>query len=192
MQTANLKEKYIKEVRPKLKDTLGLKNTYSVPAIEKIVVNTGFGKLSPDQKAMEQIASEIEKITGQKVIFTRARKAIASFKTRKGQIIGAKVTLRGEKMYHFLEKLIAIVLPRIRDFKGVDIKSFDKQGNYTLGFREINVFPEVEYTARAEKKIGLEIVICTTAKNDDDAKALLSEYGVPFKNLKSKRDKING
>lgn len=192
MQTANLKEKYMREVRPNLKEVLTLKNILSAPRIEKIVVNTGFGKASPDQKGIEHIASELEKITGQKVIFTKARKAIASFKTRKGQVIGAKVTLRGEKMYHFLEKLISIVLPRIRDFKGVSIRSFDKQGNYTLGFREINVFPEVEYTARAEKQLGLEIVICTTAKKDDEAKALLSEFGMPFKKSDAKGDKLNG
>jgi large subunit ribosomal protein L5 len=189
MQTANLKEKYIKELRPKLKGDLSLKNIYSVPAVEKIVVNTGFGRLSPDQKTMEQIASEMEKITGQKAIFTKARKAIAGFKTRKGQIIGAKITLRGEKMYHFLEKLISIVLPRIRDFRGLSTKSFDKKGNYTLGFREINVFPEVEYTARAEKQVGLEIVICTTAKTDEEAKALLGGFGMPFRDIETKENK---
>jgi len=126
------------------------------------------------------VAANLGKITGQKPIFTTAKKAIAGFKIRKGQIIGAKVTLRKAKMYHFFEKLVSVVLPRLRDFRGLSADSFDSQGNYTLGFKEANVFPEVEY-GRAEKPIGLEITICTTAKIDEEARMLLKELGMPFK-----------
>jgi len=179
MQTANLKEKYSKETRVSLKKSLGKKNIYEVPALTKIVINTSFGKLSPDQKTREQISNNLAKIAGQKPLFTSAKKAIAGFKTRKGQVIGAKVTLRGEKMFHFFEKLVSIVLPRLRDFRGVSGNSFDKKGNYTIGFREINNFPEVEYS-KSERAIGLEATICTNAKTTQEARALLAELGVPF------------
>jgi len=184
----NLKRKYLKEVRPKLKNSLGKKNIYEVPAIKKIVVNVGFGKINPDQKQKEQIIKRLTNITGQKPAFTKAKKDIAGFKIRKGQVIGAKITLRRLKMNHFFEKIISIVLPRLRDFRGMDEKSFDGRGNYSIGFSEINVFPEIEYT-KGEKPIGFEIVISTTASNDQEAKALLSELGMPFKDLESKKRK---
>lgn len=186
MQTANLKEKYLVETRYKLKDLLEKKNIYEVPSLEKIVINTGFGRLAPDEKTREVVAADLTKITGQKPIFTAAKAAIAGFKIRKGQIIGAKVTIRGAKMYHFFEKLVSIVLPRLRDFRGVSEDSFDSQGNYTLGFREANVFPEVEY-GRTGKLIGLEITICTTAQTSKEARALLTELGMPFKVQKVSR-----
>jgi len=182
----NLKEKYLTVVRPKLKETLGKKNVYQTPFLEKIVVNVGFGKIAPDEKTRDQVAADLAKITGQKPIFTAAKKAIAAFKTRKGQIIGVKVTLRGNRMNHFFEKLVSIVLPRIRDFRGVSEESFDRLGNYTLGFREANVFPEVEY-GRADKPIGLEVTICTTGRTDEEARALLTELGMPFKTQKTKQ-----
>ncbi len=179
MQPGNLKEKYLKEIKGSLKKSLDKKNIYEVPALEKIVINTGFGKLSPDSKTIDAILGKLAAITGQKPIITQAKKAIAGFKIRKGQKIGAKVTLRGEKMYHFFEKLVSIALPRLRDFRGVSEKSFDGGGNYTLGFYEMNVFPEVEYT-RADKPIGLEITIRTTAKTDEGARSLLEGLGMPF------------
>jgi len=177
---SGLKEKYLKEILPKLKKELSKSNVYKVPALEKISLNTGFGKLAPDAKGIEQIMADLAKISGQKPASTKARKAIAAFKTRQGQIIGAKVTLRGTKMYDFFEKLVTIVFPRLRDFRGVSNDSFDKQGNYTLGFRELNVFPEIEYS-RTEKPYGVELTIKTTAADKTEAKALLTALGMPFK-----------
>lgn len=180
MQTSNLKEKYLEKIRNELKGSLNKKNIYEVPALEKIVLNIGFGKSSPDQKGRENIAAELEKISGQKSLFTKARKAIAGFKIREGQVIGVKVTLRGQKMYDFFLKLVSIVLPRLRDFRGVPDTYFDGQGNYTLGFREFSVFPEVEYT-KSEKSVGLEITVVTSTRNDEEAKELLVKLGMPFK-----------
>ena len=180
MQAGNLRDKYLKELRNRLKDSMGKKNIYEVPMMEKVVINTSFGKLSPDVKLKEQILNKLSQITGQKPVLTKAKKAIAGFKIREGQDIGAKVTLRGEKMFHFFEKLVSIVLPRLRDFRGVSESSLDGKGNFTLGFSEINLFPEVEYT-RSEKPIGLEITIRTSARTDEEAKALLSELGMPFR-----------
>ena len=180
MQTGNLRDKYLKELRNRLKDSMDKKNIYEAPMMEKVVINTSFGKLSPDAKMKEQILNKLSQVAGQKPILTKAKKAIAGFKIREGQDIGAKVTLRGEKMFHFFEKLVSIVLPRLRDFRGVSESSLDGKGNFTLGFSEINLFPEVEYT-RSEKPIGLEITIRTSAKTDEEAKALLSELGMPFR-----------
>jgi large subunit ribosomal protein L5 len=179
MQTGNLREKYFKETRNNLKTTLKKKNIYEVPSLEKIVVNTSFGKLSPDGKMSSDILNKLTAITGQKPVLTNAKKAIAGFKIRKGQKIGVKVTLRGEQMYHFFEKLTSITLPRLRDFRGVSERSFDGRGNYTLGFYETNIFPEVEYT-RNDKPLGLEITICTDTKSDDESRALLEKLGMPF------------
>jgi len=189
MQTGNLREKYLKEIRKNLKTSLGKKNIYEVPRLEKIVVNTGFGKISTDGKMKEAIADKLATVAGQKPMHTSAKKAIAGFKIREGQIIGAKVTLRGEKMYHFFEKLVSIALPRLRDFRGVSEKSFDKRGNYTLGFHEINVFPEVEYD-RTEKPVGLEITIQTSTQTSEEAKALLSQLGMPFRDRGEKRHRL--
>jgi large subunit ribosomal protein L5 len=182
----NLKKRYDSSLRKKLMADLGKENVFQVPKLKKIVVNIGFGKMSPDEKAREQIADYLARITGQKPLFTKARKSIAGFKIREGQIVGAKVTLRGARMYHFLEKLISIVLPRLRDFRGIPDNAFDGSGNYTLGFSEINVFPEVDYS-KGEKPIGLEVVIASTAKTDADAKVLLSGLGMPFKEQKETR-----
>lgn len=192
MQTGNLKEKYKNEISAKLKETLDKKNIYEVPALQKIVINTGFGRLNPDDKARQQIAENLAKITGQKPIFTTAKQAIAAFKIRKKQVIGAKITLRGDKMYHFFEKLVRVVLPRLRDFRGVNEKAFDNRGNYTIGFSEINIFPEIEYRA-GEKPVGLEITINTTAQNDEEAKMLLTALGMPFKEkMQPAKKEING
>ncbi|MDP2720886.1 MAG: 50S ribosomal protein L5 [bacterium] len=180
MQTGNLKVKYNQEIRKHLKETLGKKNIYQVPKLEKIVLNIGFGKIAPDEKTREQIATNLAKISGQKPIFTVAKKAIAGFKIREGQIIGAKASLRGDKMYHFFEKLVSIVIPRLRDFRGLNEKSFDTKGNYTIGFREINLFPEIEYKS-GERAVGLEITICSNALNPEEAEALLRELGMPFR-----------
>lgn len=185
----NLRTRYLEEIQPKLKKSFGKKSVYQVPSIYKIVVNTGFGKQAPDQKQREQIISRLAIVTGQKPLLTTAKKAIAGFKTREGQIIGAKSTLRDPKMYHFFEKLVSIVLPRLRDFRGMREDSFDGRGNYTIGFKEMNVFPEVEYS-RGEKPLGLEVVICTTAKNDQEAKVLLSELGIPFKEKENKKKQV--
>lgn len=183
-QKNSIREKFEKEIKPQLKKSLGKKNIYQVPKLEKIVLNIGFGKSNPDKKQKEQIFSRLSVITGQKPMFTKAKKAIAGFKLREEQVIGAKVTLRNERMYHFFEKIVSIVMPRLRDFRGMSESSFDGRGNYTIGFQEINVFPEVEYT-RGEKATGLEVVICTSASNDIEAKELLVKLGVPFK------DKVN-
>ncbi|MEX0622205.1 MAG: 50S ribosomal protein L5 [Candidatus Woykebacteria bacterium] len=185
MQEGNLKERYFKTIRNGLKNSSREGNIYEVPKLTKIVVNTSFGRLSPDQKTKEQIVDNLAKITGQKPVFTIARAAIAGFKIRKGQVIGAKVTLRGEKMYHFFEKLVSVVIPRLRDFRGMSDKSFDGKGNYTVGFQEMNLFPEVEYS-RSEKGIGLEITICTSAKGPKDTKKLLTEFGMAFANREEK------
>ena|SRR3989344_138876 len=187
-QVSGLKLKYLKEIRPKLKQSLGKKNIYEPPKLEKIVINVGFGKNNPDQKQKDQIISRLAIITGQNPLLTKARLAIAGFKIREGQIIGAKVTLRNTKMYDFFERLVSIVIPRIRDFRGMNLGSFDGRGNYTIGFREINVFPEVEY-ARGEKTFGLEVVICTSSNDNDEAKILLTELGMPFKKENTSRKK---
>ncbi|OGY30570.1 MAG: 50S ribosomal protein L5 [Candidatus Woykebacteria bacterium RIFCSPLOWO2_01_FULL_41_12] len=187
-QAGSLKLKYFKEIRPKLRESLGKKNIHEPPRLEKIVINVGFGKGNPDQKQKEQIISRLAAVTGQNPVLTKARIAIAGFKIRKGQVIGAKVTLRNTKMYDFFEKLVSIVIPRLRDFRGMGLGSFDGRGNYTIGFREINVFPEVEYT-RGEKTFGLEVVICTSTGNNDEAKMLLTELGMPFKKENTNRKK---
>ncbi len=180
-------EDTLMQTQEKLVKELNLKNVMSVPKIEKIVVNVGFGNLSADQKAQEPIMENLKKITGQRPASTIAKKAISSFKIREGQVIGAKVTLRGKKMYDFYKKLVSIVLPRVRDFRGMPDKSFDGRGNYTLGFSEINVFPEIEYK-KGEKQFGLEIIIKTSAEKDEDAKRLLEAMGMPFKNFQGKRN----
>lgn len=174
------------KTKEKLAKELNLTNIMATPQLEKIVVNVGFGDVTDNKKLQDSVLENIKKTTGQKPVVTTARKAIASFKIREGQVIGAKVTLRGKKMDAYFKKLVAIVLPRVRDFRGVSDKSFDGKGNYTLGFREINVFPEIEYS-RGERQFGLEITIQTSAKTDDEAKKLLESMGMPFRrNLESR------
>jgi len=176
---ARLKDRYQKEVRKKLQDEFGIKNVMAVPKIEKVVVNMGIGEAIQNQKVLDNAADELSQISGQKPVITRAKKSIASFKLRAGQPIGTMVTLRGEKMYEFLDRLINIALPRVRDFRGVPARSFDGRGNYTIGIRDHFIFPEID-VAKVDKSKGMNITIVTTAKNDEQARFLLKELGMPF------------
>lgn len=176
----NLEERYKKEIIPKMLTELKRKSLLSVPKLEKIVVNIGLKEALENSKAVEIVAKDLAVITGQKPIITKAKKAIAAFKLREGDKIGMKVTLRKKRMYDFLEKLIAIVLPRVRDFRGVSKDSFDKDGNYTLGLGEYLVFPEVD-TGKIDKIRGLEITLVIKAKAKEEAKRLLELMGMPFK-----------
>ena len=175
-----LVEKYRNEVVPSLTEKHGYKTPMLVPKIEKIVVNIGVGDAVANSKMLEAAMSDLEKITGQKPIETKAKKSIASFKVREGHKIGCKVTLRGDNMYEFLDKLISIALPRVRDFRGVSPKSFDGRGNYTLGIKEQLIFPEINFD-EVVKVRGMDIVIVTTAKTNEEAFDLLKELGVPFR-----------
>ena len=177
---ARLKEKYTKEIKPALLKELGLKNTMAVPRLEKIVLNMGLGEATQNVKVMDPLMTDLGLITGQKPVVTRAKKSIAAFKVREGMPIGAMVTLRGEKMYEFLDRLISTALPRVRDFKGVSTKSFDGRGNYTLGVRDQLIFPEIDYS-RVDKLKGMNVTIVTTAKDDQQARALLQHFGMPFR-----------
>ena len=177
---ARLKELYSKELAPKLKEELGLDNVMSVPRITKITVNMGVGEAVGDKKVLEHAVSDMTAITGQKPIVTNARKSIAGFKIRDGWPIGCKVTLRGERMYEFLERLIDIAIPRIRDFRGISPKQFDGRGNFSMGVTEQIIFPEVDYD-KVDKLRGLDICITTTAANDDQGRALLKAFNFPFK-----------
>ena len=175
-----LREKYIKEVVPSLIEKHGHTTPMLVPKIEKIVVNMGVGDATVNSKNLENAVNELEKITGLKAVETTAKKSIASFKVREGHKIGCKVTLRGDRMYNFLDKLISISLPRVRDFRGLSPKSFDGRGNYTIGIKEQIIFPEIKFD-EVEKVRGMDIVIVTTAKTNEEAYDLLSELGVPFR-----------
>ena len=175
-----LQEFYKNTVIPALKEELGYKNINEVPKIEKIVVNTCLGDVKDNSKSFNMAVDEIQAITGQKPVIVNAKKSIANFKLREGMKLGAKVTLRGEQMYEFLERLISIALPRVRDFQGVNDKSFDGKGNYAMGLTEQLVFPEISYE-KIDKIRGLDIVICTSAKSDEEAKLVLSKLGMPFK-----------
>jgi len=175
-----LQARYRDEVRGQLKTDLGLKNVMEVPRLQKIVVNVGLGEAVANGKLLETAAEEIGAITGQKPILTRARKAVASFRLRKGMAIGCKVTLRGRRMYEFMDRLISLGLPRIRDFRGVSPKSFDGRGNYSLGVREQLIFPEIDYENVAGIH-GMDITFITTARSDADGRALLKALGMPFR-----------
>jgi large subunit ribosomal protein L5 len=175
-----LRKKYLEEVIPALKKELNLKSVSEVPRLEKIVVNMGLGEAISNNKVLDLAVEELSTITGQKAVVTRARKSIANFKLREGMPIGAMVTLRKQTMWEFLDRLVAIALPRVRDFKGVSDKAFDGRGNYTLGLKEQIIFPEIEYD-KVDKVRGMNICICTTAKNDVHGKALLAALGVPFR-----------
>ncbi len=177
---ARLKDKYTKEIKPALLKELGLKNAMAVPRLEKIVLNMGLGEATQNVKVMDPLMTDLGLITGQKPVTTRAKKSIAAFKVREGMPIGAMVTLRGEKMYEFLDRLISTALPRVRDFKGVSTKSFDGRGNYTLGVRDQLIFPEIDYS-RVDKLKGMNVTIVTTAKDDQQARALLQHFGLPFR-----------
>ncbi len=175
-----LKEKYIKEIVPNLKNKFSYKSVMQVPKLEKIVVNIGAGDASHNSKLLEAAVNDLSLITGQKPVVTKARKSIAGFKIREGQNIGCKVTLRGENMYNFLDKLISISLPRVRDFRGLSKTAFDGRGNYTIGVKEQLVFPEIEFD-NVVKVRGMDIVLVTTAKTNEEAYALLEELGIPFR-----------
>ncbi len=175
-----MKERYQSEIVPALIRDLSLDNIMQVPRIQKVVVNIGLGEAMDNPKALDAAVSDLSQITGQKPIITKARKAIANFKLREGRQIGAKVTLRGDRMWSFLDRLMNIVLPRVRDFRGVSADAFDGRGNYTLGLREQLIFPEIEYD-KIDKIRGLEISIITTAPDDDQARLLLQMLGMPFR-----------
>ena len=176
---SRLKEKYAKEVRKKIQDEFKIENPMAVPKIEKVVVNMGVGEAIQNAKILDSAVDELAQISGQKPVVTKAKKSIASFKLREGQSIGTMVTLRGEKMYEFLDRLISIALPRVRDFRGVPAKSFDGRGNYTIGIRDHLIFPEID-VSKVDKPKGMNITIVTTAKNDEQARFLLRELGMPF------------
>jgi large subunit ribosomal protein L5 len=178
--SARLKAKYHQEIRPALQKELGLTNLMAVPRLEKIVLNMGLGEATQNVKIMDPLVADLASIAGQKPVTTKAKKSIAAFKVREGMPIGAMVTLRGDIMYEFLDRLVSVALPRVRDFKGVSTKSFDGRGNYTLGMRDQLIFPEVDY-ARVDKLKGMNVTIVTTAKDDNQARALLRQFGIPFR-----------
>jgi large subunit ribosomal protein L5 len=176
---ARLKEKYKTEIVPALMKDFEYDNVMQVPKLEKIVVNIGLGEAIQNAKAIDAAVGDLTQIAGQKPVVTRAKKSIAAFKLREGMPIGAMVTLRGEMMYEFLDRLVAVSLPRIRDFRGISPNSFDGRGNYTLGVREQLIFPEIDYD-KIDRTRGLEVTIVTTAKNDDEGRQLLAHFGMPF------------
>jgi large subunit ribosomal protein L5 len=175
-----LRAKFEKEVAPALLKELELKNVMAVPRLHKIVVNMGVGEATQNAKVLDPAVNELGQITGQKPVVTRAKKSIAAFKVRQGQSIGAMVTLRGDRMYEFLDRLVTIVLPRVRDFKGVSTKSFDGRGNFTLGLHDQLIFPEISYE-KVDKLKGMNVTIVTTAANDNQARTLLKHLGMPFR-----------
>ncbi|HZD33270.1 MAG TPA: 50S ribosomal protein L5 [Candidatus Angelobacter sp.] len=175
-----MREKYVKEVLPLLMKEFSLKNPMSAPKLEKIVVNMGVGEATQNAKLIDPAVSEIQQIAGQKPVVTKAKKSIAQFKVREGNPIGVMVTLRGDRMYEFFDRLVNIALPRVRDFRGVPSKSFDGRGNFTLGVRDQLIFPEIDYS-KVEKMKGMNITIVTTAGNDDQARSLLKHMGMPFR-----------
>ena len=176
---SRLKEKYVKEITPALVSKFNYKSVMQVPKIEKIVINMGVGDAVQNAKSLDTAVEELALISGQKPLVTRAKKSIAGFRLREGMPIGAKVTLRGERMYEFFDKLVSVSLPRVRDFRGISKKSFDGRGNYTLGVREQLIFPEIDYD-KVSKVRGMDIVIVTTANTDEEARELLTQIGMPF------------
>ena len=177
---ARLKEHYQTNVVPALKEQFGYKSVMQVPQITKITINMGVGEAMTDKKMIDHAVGDLEKIAGQKVVVTKARKSVAAFKVREGWPIGCKVTLRKERMYEFLDRLISIAIPRIRDFRGLSGKSFDGRGNYTMGVKEQIIFPEIDYD-KIDKIRGMDITITTSAKNDEEARALLAAFSFPMK-----------
>jgi large subunit ribosomal protein L5 len=175
-----LKERYVKEVIPALRKEFGYKNVMAIPKIEKIVINMGLGEATQNAKLADTGADELGRITGQKSVVRRATKSIAQFKLRKGMPVGAMVTLRGDRMYEFLDRLISIALPRVRDFRGVSSKGFDGRGNYTLGLRDQLMFPEIDYM-KVDKARGMNVSVVTTARTDEEARKLLQLIGMPFR-----------
>ena len=179
MANPNLKAKYNAEIAPALMQKFGYKSTMEIPRIHKIVVNVGCGEARDNAKVLESVVNDLATITGQKPVITRAKKSVANFKLREGMPIGAKVTLRQDKMWEFLDRLFNVALPRVRDFRGINPNAFDGRGNYALGLKEQLIFPEIEYD-KIDKIRGMDIVICTTAKTDEEAKELLTLLGAPF------------
>ncbi|HXW90942.1 MAG TPA: 50S ribosomal protein L5 [Terriglobales bacterium] len=179
-ETPRLKQRFQQEIAAALRKELELENPMAVPRLDKIVVNLGVGEATQNAKVLDPAAQELAQITGQKPIITRAKKSIAAFKVRAGQPIGAMVTLRGDRMYEFFDRLVNVVLPRVRDFRGVSTKSFDGRGNYTLGLHDQLIFPEIDY-AKVDKMKGMNVTIVTTAQSDDQARSLLRHLGMPFR-----------
>jgi large subunit ribosomal protein L5 len=177
---SRMREKYEKEVVPGLKSRFGYKNVMQIPRIEKVVINMGVGEATQDAKAIDAAVNDLTQISGQKPVVTRAKKSVAAFKLREGMPIGCKVTLRGERMYEFLDKLLNVSLPRIRDFRGVSPKAFDGRGNYTLGIRDQLIFPEINYD-KVDKIRGMDIIIVTTSKTDEESYELLKLMGMPYR-----------
>ncbi|MUG73500.1 50S ribosomal protein L5 [Paenibacillus validus] len=177
--TARMKDRFLNEVTPALIQKFNYTTVMQVPKIEKVVINMGVGEAVSNSKVLDTAVSDLQLIAGQKPVITRAKKSIAGFKLRENMPIGVKVTLRGERMYHFLDKLFNVALPRVRDFRGVSTKAFDGRGNYTLGLKEQLIFPEVEYD-KVDKVRGMDIVIVTTAKTDEESRELLTQLGMPF------------
>jgi large subunit ribosomal protein L5 len=177
---ARLREKYSKEIKSQLQKELGIENLMAVPRLEKIVINMGLGEATQNVKMMDPLVADLGSIAGQKPVITKAKKSIAAFKLREGMPIGAMVTLRGDAMYEFLDRLISVALPRVRDFRGVSSKSFDGRGNYTLGLRDQLIFPEIDY-AKVDKTKGMNVTIVTSAKDDNGARSLLKFFGMPFR-----------
>jgi large subunit ribosomal protein L5 len=178
---SRLKERYEKDVAPALKKEFGYGNVMAIPRIEKIIVNMGLGEATQNAKIIDTGVDEVARVAGQKPVVTRAKKSIAQFKVRKGMPIGAMVTLRGERMWDFLDRLISVALPRVRDFRGVSAKGFDGRGNYTLGLRDQLLFPEIDYM-KVDKARGMNISVVTTAKSDEESRKLLQLLGMPFRN----------
>ena len=177
---ARLKDLYFNEIVPAMEKKFGYKNIMEVPKLEKIVINMGVGEAKDNPKVLESATKDLEAITGQKPVVTKAKKSIANFKIRQGMSIGCKVTLRGDRMYEFTDRLINLALPRVRDFRGVSPDSFDGRGNYALGIKEQLIFPEIDYD-KVEKVRGMDIIFVTTAKTDEEARELLSGFGMPFR-----------
>ena len=176
-----LHDRYVNEAVPALKQKFGYKNPMEVPKLSKVIINMGLGDCKDNSKALEAAVAELTQISGQKPLVTKAKKSVANFKVREGQNVGAKVTLRGDRMEEFMDKLVSIALPRVRDFRGVSTKAFDGRGNYALGIKEQLIFPEIEYD-KVEKIRGMEMIFVTTAKTDEEAKELLRLLGMPFAN----------
>ena len=178
---SRLKDQYLNEIKGEMKKKFEYKNDMEIPKIEKIVVNMGVGEAKENAKVLESAVADLETITGQKAVIAKAKKSVANFKLREGQAIGCKVTLRGDKMYEFLDRLVNLALPRVRDFRGVNPNAFDGRGNYALGIKEQIIFPEIEYD-KVDKVRGMDIIIVTTAKSDEEARELLAQFNMPFAN----------
>ena len=176
---ARLKEQYVNEIAPALNSKFGYKSVMQIPKLDKVVINVACGEAKDNEKILEAVMKDLGQITGQKAVVCRAKKSVANFKLRQGTPIGCKVTLRGERMYEFVDRLFNVALPRVRDFRGISANSFDGRGNYALGIKEQLIFPEIEYD-KIDKIRGMDIVICTTAETDEEARELLSQIGAPF------------